>query len=50
MVNEETGEPFTFEIMLNGPLIEKVALPFAQNLQAASASTSPSGCSIPRNM
>jgi microcin C transport system substrate-binding protein len=33
MVNEETGEPFTFEIMLNGPLIEKVALPFAQNLR-----------------
>jgi microcin C transport system substrate-binding protein len=33
MVNEETGEPVTFEIMLNGPLIEKVALPFAQNLK-----------------
>jgi microcin C transport system substrate-binding protein len=33
MVNAETGEPFTFEIILNGPIIEKVALPFTQNLK-----------------
>jgi microcin C transport system substrate-binding protein len=33
MVNEKTGEPFTFEIMLNGSVIEKVALPFKQNLR-----------------
>lgn len=33
MVNVETGEPFSFEIILNGPIIEKVALPYAQNLK-----------------
>jgi microcin C transport system substrate-binding protein len=33
MVDAETGEPFTFEIILNGPIIEKVALPFTQNLK-----------------
>jgi microcin C transport system substrate-binding protein len=33
MVNEKTGQPFGFEILLNGPIIEKVALPFAQNLK-----------------
>lgn len=33
MVNAETGVPFTFEIILNGQIIEKVALPYAQNLK-----------------
>jgi microcin C transport system substrate-binding protein len=33
MVNSETGEPFTFEILLNGSIIEKVALPYAENLK-----------------
>jgi microcin C transport system substrate-binding protein len=33
MVNRETGEPFSFEILLNGPTIERVALPFAENLR-----------------
>lgn len=33
MVNVETGEPFEFEIILNGPTIERVALPFAESLR-----------------
>lgn len=33
MVNTKTGEPFKFEILLDGPTIEVVALPFAQNLK-----------------
>jgi microcin C transport system substrate-binding protein len=33
MVNTKTGEPYSFEIMLDTPIIEKVALPFAQNLK-----------------
>ena len=33
MVNAETGEPFTFEILLNGPIIERVALPYVENLK-----------------
>lgn len=33
MVNSKTGEPFTFEILLNGSIIEKVALPYAENLE-----------------
>ncbi|MEQ8480612.1 MAG: extracellular solute-binding protein [Hoeflea sp.] len=33
MVNAKTGEPFTFEILLNGAIIEKVALPYAENLK-----------------
>lgn len=33
MVNVETGTPFGFEIILNGQIIEKVALPYAQNLK-----------------
>ncbi|MGN6549065.1 MAG: extracellular solute-binding protein, partial [Pararhizobium sp.] len=32
MVNIKTGKPFTFQILLNGPTIEPVALAFAQNL------------------
>jgi microcin C transport system substrate-binding protein len=33
MVNAQTGEPYTFEILLNGPIIERVALPFTENLK-----------------
>ncbi len=33
MVNSKTGEPFSFEILLDGTTIERVALPFAQNLK-----------------
>ncbi|WP_420407576.1 extracellular solute-binding protein [Hoeflea sp.] len=33
MIDAETGEPFTFEILLNGAIIEKVALPYAENLK-----------------
>ncbi|MBL0370403.1 ABC transporter substrate-binding protein [Rhizobium sp. KVB221] len=33
MVNTKTGEPFAFEIMLNTPIIEPVALAFANNLK-----------------
>lgn len=33
MVNAKTGEPFAFEILLNSPIIERVALPYAQNLK-----------------
>ena len=40
MVNGETGEPFTFEILLNGPIIERVALPYAENLKRIGVDTS----------
>jgi microcin C transport system substrate-binding protein len=33
MTNVKTGQAFSFEILLNGPIIEKVALPFAKNLK-----------------
>lgn len=33
MVNVKTGQPLTFEILLNGPTIEPVALSFSQNLR-----------------
>lgn len=33
MVNTKTGEPFAFEIMLNTPIIEPVALAFVANLK-----------------
>ena len=33
MVNAETGEPYTFEILLNGLIIERVALPFTESLK-----------------
>jgi microcin C transport system substrate-binding protein len=33
MVNTQTGEPLAFEIMLNTSIIERVALPYAQNLK-----------------
>lgn len=33
MVNAQTDEPFTFEILLNGPTIERVALPYVESLK-----------------
>lgn len=33
MTEAKTGTPLTFEILLNGPTIERVALPFAANLR-----------------
>jgi microcin C transport system substrate-binding protein len=32
LVNAATNEPFTFEILLNSPAFERVALPFTRNL------------------
>ncbi|MGO4438369.1 extracellular solute-binding protein [Rhizobium sp. RAF56] len=33
LVNAQTGKPFSFEILLSSPTLEKVALPYAQNLK-----------------
>jgi microcin C transport system substrate-binding protein len=33
LVNEKTGEPFQFEILLNDPQQERIVLPFAKNLE-----------------
>ena len=33
LVNEKTGEPFVFEILLAQPEFERIVLPFAQNLK-----------------
>lgn len=33
LANDETGQPFTFEILLNDAQLERVALPFVQNLK-----------------
>jgi microcin C transport system substrate-binding protein len=33
LVNDKTGEPFTFEILLNDPQMERIVLPFAKNLE-----------------
>lgn len=33
LVNSKTGEPFKFEVLLNGPTIEAVALPWAEDLR-----------------
>jgi microcin C transport system substrate-binding protein len=32
-VNKETGQPLRFEILLDNPLFERIALPFSQNLK-----------------
>lgn len=45
MVNAETGEPFTFEILLSGSIIEKVALPYAENLKRIGVDVSVRGLS-----
>jgi microcin C transport system substrate-binding protein len=33
LVNTQTGEPMTFEILLDAPTFERIALPFAKNLE-----------------
>lgn len=33
LVNAATGDPFVFEILLNSPTWERIALPFAKNLE-----------------
>jgi microcin C transport system substrate-binding protein len=33
MVNTETGKPFSFEILLSSPALERVAVPYAQSLK-----------------
>jgi microcin C transport system substrate-binding protein len=33
LVNDETGQPFEFEILLDDPSYERIALPFAKNLE-----------------
>jgi microcin C transport system substrate-binding protein len=33
LVNDETGQPFEFEILLDNPQFERIALPFAKNLE-----------------
>ncbi len=33
LVNDKTGQPFEFEMLLNDPQMERIVLPFAQNLQ-----------------
>jgi len=33
LINEATGEPFAFEILLDQPIWERIALPFAKNLE-----------------
>jgi len=33
LINEKTGEPFTFEILLVQPEFERIVLPFAKNLE-----------------
>ncbi|MDK1377450.1 MULTISPECIES: extracellular solute-binding protein [unclassified Sinorhizobium] len=33
MVNTATGRPFSFEILLSSPMLERVVLPYAQNLK-----------------
>jgi microcin C transport system substrate-binding protein len=33
LVNDKTGQPFDFEILLNDPQMERIVLPFAKNLE-----------------
>ena len=33
LVNDKTGQPFEFEILLNDPQMERIVLPFAKNLE-----------------
>ena len=33
LVNDETGQPFEFEILLQDPQMERIVLPFAKNLE-----------------
>jgi microcin C transport system substrate-binding protein len=33
LVNDDTGQPFAFEVLLNNPQFERIVLPFAKNLE-----------------
>lgn len=33
LVNDKTGQPFEFELLLNDPQMERIVLPFAKNLE-----------------
>src|SRR6516225_9615509 len=33
LVNDETGQPFEFELLLDDPIYERIALPFTKNLE-----------------
>jgi microcin C transport system substrate-binding protein len=33
LLNDQTGQPFEFEILLNDPQMERIVLPFAKNLE-----------------
>ena len=33
LVNDETGQPFEFEVLLDNPQFERIVLPFAKNLE-----------------
>jgi microcin C transport system substrate-binding protein len=33
LINDETGQPFEFEVLLDNPQFERIALPFAKNLE-----------------
>ena len=33
LVNDKTGQPFEFEVLLNDPQMERIVLPFAKNLE-----------------
>jgi len=39
LVNDETGQPFEFEILLDDPSYERIALPFAKNLERMGITT-----------
>ncbi len=49
MVNIETGEPFTIELVENSPTMERVVLPVPAEPRGASASSSTFGSSTPRS-
>jgi len=33
LINDKTGQPFEFEILLSDPMMERIVLPFAKNLE-----------------
>src|SRR6516162_5445385 len=39
LVNDETGQPFEFEILLDNPQFERIALPFTKNLERMGITT-----------
>ena len=39
LVNDETGQPFEFEVLLDNPQFERIALPFTKNLERMGITT-----------